>query len=76
LPPADELEEPAEVSLEEEREHGLRINSEAELEGARTIMGEFDYSREDGVWGMDVYREVVNRLTGAFNAHVHPEAEN
>ncbi|KAF9514802.1 hypothetical protein BS47DRAFT_1451501, partial [Hydnum rufescens UP504] len=70
LPPADELEEPEEASLEEERECRLHVNGKAELNGACAIMGEFDYQREDGVWGMDIYLEVVNCLTETFKVHV------
>lgn len=88
LPPAEELDEASgtsqegkDMSLEEEREQGFRINGDAELDGAREIMGnDFDYERDDGRWGMDVYLKVRETLTQAFeefqsNTGTHVDSE-
>jgi hypothetical protein len=58
--PTVELEDDLEAG--EEVEVGVRVNREQELHHARSLLGEFDYERDDGNWGIEVYLEVVQAL--------------
>ncbi|KAF7371393.1 Ethylene-and jasmonate-responsive plant defensin [Mycena sanguinolenta] len=68
-PPAADRQDEPECSSEEpagieaEREAGICINDDEELEYAREQMGDFDFGRDDENWGIDVYCEAVVLLS-------------
>lgn len=55
--PTNELE-----TAEEEIEAGVRVNTDEELSHARSLLEGFDYEREDGNWGIEVYLEALQTL--------------
>ncbi|KAJ6504971.1 hypothetical protein C8R45DRAFT_817521 [Mycena sanguinolenta] len=72
-PRADQQDEPDCTSdepagIEAEREAGICINDDEELEYARAQMGDFDFSRDDENWGIDVYCEAVVLLSSIIEA--------
>ncbi|RDX40695.1 hypothetical protein OH76DRAFT_1450524 [Lentinus brumalis] len=64
-PPAPEVHgEPGHVGAqprdeEGERGAGITTNTDSELEEGRRILAGFDFERDDGNWGIDVYCEAV-----------------
>lgn len=73
-PPADELRTDAAQRAEEpmvdaatERDAGISVNGDSELDRARRIMGDFDFDRDDGNWGIDVYVHAVC----VYSARIH-----
>ncbi|KAJ6479899.1 hypothetical protein C8R47DRAFT_983223 [Mycena vitilis] len=74
LPPVSEQHgEPENVSqepvgIEAEREAGICINDDEELQGAWDLMDDFDFDRDDENWGIDVYCEAVLLLTSRVDA--------
>jgi hypothetical protein len=59
--PTDELEDDPEA-LEEEVETGIQVNTDQEVSHARSLLMGFDYERDDGNWGIEVYIEVLHTL--------------
>lgn len=65
LPPTDEQtgdpaaprEEP--VGRDAQREAGIFVNDEDDLDEVREQMGDFDFEEDDGNWGIDVYCRAV-----------------
>ncbi|KAJ7817988.1 hypothetical protein B0H14DRAFT_2286959, partial [Mycena olivaceomarginata] len=55
--PLDRAEQPVGTAME--RENGILVNADEELETAKSILGDFDCDRDDGNWGIDVYCEAV-----------------
>jgi hypothetical protein len=45
-----------------ERDDGILVNGDEELDAARSILGDFDCDREDGNWGIEVFCEAVIRM--------------
>lgn len=73
LPPANEIaEDPSAQSyaefLDKEAEHeaGLSVNDDEEINHAREALGDYDVLREDGNAGIDVYCDLVVRLTNVL----------
>jgi len=66
IPTADESDE-----VQEEIDAGVRVNTDGELHQAQGLMGEFNYKRDDGNWGIEVYLETVQALA----AHYPDEAD-
>jgi hypothetical protein len=70
LPPvADHHGEPDAVSQEPdgiaaEREAGICINDDDDLQDVRELMPDFDFDSDDENWGIDVYCQAVIVLTG------------
>ncbi|KAJ6463053.1 hypothetical protein C8R47DRAFT_1225319 [Mycena vitilis] len=56
------------VGIEAEREAGICINDDEELQGAWDLMDDFDFDRDDENWGIDVYCEAVLLLTSRVDA--------
>ncbi|EMD34922.1 hypothetical protein CERSUDRAFT_75258 [Gelatoporia subvermispora B] len=46
-----------------ERDAGIAVNHEDDLQQARDLMGDYDFNRDDGNWGINVYCEAVILLT-------------
>jgi hypothetical protein len=58
-PPAAERtnDEPGDTS--EQQEAGLRVHDDDELYRAQQLMSDFEFDRDDGNWGIEVYIEAV-----------------
>ena len=67
--PTNELEGDPEAT-EEEVETGIRVNTDEEISHAQSLLEGFDYERDDGNWGIEVYIEVLHTLA----AHYKKEA--
>jgi hypothetical protein len=63
--PTSELEDEPET-VEEEMETGVRVNADEELSHAQSYLPGFNYKREDGNWGIDVYLDVVRTLAVCY----------
>jgi hypothetical protein len=73
LPPLDELagdpthvDEGEFLDTEAEREAGLFVNGDDEIEEAREILQNFDFTQDNGNWGIDVYCQAVMLVTAYF----------
>lgn len=64
-PPQEELDEDPD-HVQEETEDGTQVNSDDELEEARQLLSDFDFGREDGNWGIEVYVQAVLRLQEVY----------
>jgi len=72
-PPADELahdpnsnegEQPNDA--ESQRDAGIFVTDDGELEAMQAILGDFDFTEEDGNFGIDVYCRAVELATAHF----------
>ena len=71
IPPAvsgesDQLEVPPH-GIEAERDAGICLNDDEELESVRALMSDFDFYADDGNWGIDVYCRAVLLLTSRIS---------
>ena len=74
-PPAAELrddtsaprEEPEQGNEDAQRGAGIMLNSDDELTDAEAQLGGFDFDRDDGNWGMEVYIEAVTLYYSLFH---------
>ncbi|KAJ7795294.1 hypothetical protein B0H14DRAFT_2391756 [Mycena olivaceomarginata] len=75
LPPSDELvddpeapdyQEPADAAAE--RDAGIFVNHDDEVEEMKAALGDFDYLADDGNWGIDTYCRAVRIATDYFAA--------
>ncbi|KAK7029158.1 hypothetical protein R3P38DRAFT_3189395 [Favolaschia claudopus] len=55
--PLERMEQPTGTTAE--REGGILVNGEDDLGYAKEVLGDFDYDRDDGNWGIEVYCEAV-----------------
>ncbi|KAF6765666.1 hypothetical protein DFP72DRAFT_839488 [Ephemerocybe angulata] len=55
------------ASLDEEVEAGIVITDDEFIAEAREAVKNMDLGKDDGSWGIDVYCEVVLRLTGLWS---------
>ncbi|KAJ7156473.1 hypothetical protein C8R43DRAFT_883916 [Mycena crocata] len=51
------------VGIQAEREAGICLNDDEELEEVRKLMEDFDFNFDDGNWGINVYCQAVILLT-------------
>jgi hypothetical protein len=63
--PTNELEDDPEAT-EEEVETGIRVNTDEEISHAQLLLQGFDYERDDGNWGIEVYIEVLQTLAARY----------
>lgn len=56
------------ASVEEEIEAGIVVTEDEIIAEAREAIGEMDLEADDGAWGVDLYCEVVMRLTAFFGS--------
>ncbi|KAJ7601604.1 hypothetical protein DFH06DRAFT_1025391 [Mycena polygramma] len=56
------------VGIDAEREAGICINDDEELQGVQDLMPDFDFGRDDENWGIDVYCAAVILLTSRIEA--------
>ena len=63
--PTNELGDDMETA-EEEVEAGTRVNTEEELTYARSLLQGFDFQKDDGNWGIEVYLEVLQALQAQY----------
>lgn len=54
---------PLDIDLDTQRERGLLLNKDDEIEEVQALMRDFDFDRDDGNWGIEVYCEAVVTLT-------------
>ncbi|KAE9384254.1 hypothetical protein BT96DRAFT_892551 [Gymnopus androsaceus JB14] len=54
-------------SVEEEREQGILINEDMEIQLAREVLQGLDVTRGDGNWGIDVYCQAVITMQANLN---------
>jgi hypothetical protein len=65
LPPVDEVatdpESPREepIGSDAEKEAGIFLNEDTELQEVRSLMDGFDFDEDDGNWGIEVYCKAV-----------------
>ena len=52
--PAQATDEP-----QQQRDAGILLNSDEELDRGREILTDFDFTRDDQNWGIEVYTEAV-----------------
>lgn len=64
--PLERMEQPS--GTDAERDGGILINGDEDLEAARELLGDFDCERDDGNWGIEVFCEAVVRMTSALSA--------
>ena len=57
--PSGPLPEPRPDTGTAERDAGIAVNDDDELERARRLMHDFNFDRDDGNWGIDVYVQAV-----------------
>ncbi|KAJ7624457.1 hypothetical protein FB45DRAFT_796410, partial [Roridomyces roridus] len=55
--PLERLNQP--TAVPDEREAGVLLNDDEELKAATDLLPRFEWTREDGNWGIDVYCEAV-----------------
>lgn len=75
--PADELAEDPnaadnrdfENDVEMEREAGIFVNNDEEIEAARECLGDYDFTADDGNFGIDIYCNAVTRLTALYSGN-------
>ncbi|KAK6984365.1 hypothetical protein R3P38DRAFT_2575988, partial [Favolaschia claudopus] len=63
--PLERAEQPSGTAAE--REGGILVNGEDDLDYARGILGDFDCDRDDGNWGIEVYCEAVLHMIARLN---------
>ncbi|KAJ7182229.1 hypothetical protein C8R43DRAFT_1054246 [Mycena crocata] len=51
-----------------ERDGGILVNADEELDAAKELLGDFDCERDDGNWGIEVYCEAVVRMTAVLSS--------
>lgn len=56
------------ASLDDEIEAGIVVTDDEVIEEARNALHDMDLNVNDGAWGMDLYCEVVMRLTAFYEA--------
>ena len=69
--PADELTEDPQTAdyrdfgddVEGEREAGIFVNDDEEIEAAKERLGDYNFAADDGNFGIDVYCNAITRLT-------------
>ncbi|KAJ7612597.1 hypothetical protein FB45DRAFT_843087 [Roridomyces roridus] len=64
--PLERMEQPTNVP--EERTTGILLNTDEELFAARDLLPGFDWARDDGNWGIDVYCEAVVLMNSVLAA--------
>ena len=64
--PTNELETDAAETPDEEVEAGIRVNKDEDLSHAQSFLPGFDYERDDGNWGIEVYIEVLQALAACY----------
>jgi len=69
-PPIQEIDEDPD-DVQAEVDDGIRVNTDAELREAQQLLADFDFNRDDGNWGIDVYIDAVRRL-----AEVYPQGRS
>ncbi len=72
--PTEARAEPSAEDPQQQRDAGVLLNSDDELDRGREILRGFDFEREDGNWGIDVYIEAValyySRLEATTGDHL------
>ena len=60
-------EQPSPGDTPAERDAGIIFNADEELEEAAHVMEDFDFDRDDGNWGIDVYLEAVSEYAARLS---------
>jgi hypothetical protein len=75
FPPADEIEtDPPEpdyagfADAGREKDAGIYVNGDEELEAARSCLDDIDFEQDDGNFGIDVYCSAVTKLTALMSS--------
>ncbi|KAF6747406.1 hypothetical protein DFP72DRAFT_1149225 [Ephemerocybe angulata] len=55
------------ASVEEEKDAGVVVTDDEELEEAREALKDMDFTVDDGNWGIDLYCQAVVRLTAYYD---------
>src|SRR6266849_6488336 len=64
-PPIQEIDEDPN-NVQAEVDNGIQVNTDAELHEAQKLLADFDFNRDDGNWGIDVYIDAVRRLAEVY----------
>jgi hypothetical protein len=64
MDPESPREEP--VGVAAEKEAGIFLNDDGELNDVRSLMEDFDFDENDGNWGIDVYCRAVILLSSVM----------
>ncbi|KAE9384091.1 hypothetical protein BT96DRAFT_950804, partial [Gymnopus androsaceus JB14] len=65
-------------SVEEEQKKDMVVNEDKEIQLARDVLQDFDMTKEDGIWGIDVYCQAVIVMKTKINMNqiqVHSNTE-
>lgn len=74
-PPASEnAQDPSQTSAEpegvaDERAAGIAVNDDQEIQSARDLLADYDFCRDDGNWGIEVYCQAVILMCARLNNH-------